>query len=158
MTRTIVTSASAFDSVEPIPADASSADNTGDAFSRPAVLARRQSAPDWLSDCLKRIGLLADLESDWDSYGAEPVDPASLVLAEQFIEWFAMFDLIGEPVVTASADGYVLFSWDDGERSLDVEVLPDGRLEYGYRHRDTGAEFDDVTMQLEHLAHLLTRW
>ena len=61
----------------------------------------------------KRLAELTALEADWDSYGAVPVSPQSLTMAEQIIQQMVTrFDARGVPTeVMPIADGGVQVEW-----------------------------------------------
>ena len=79
---------------------------------------------DWLPGALAEIEALRTLQANWDSYGAAPVHPLSIEKACLLVEYLAAHPKVGVPSIGASGDGYVGFSWDEDDWSLDVEVLP----------------------------------
>jgi hypothetical protein len=135
------------------------ADDTSDGLIREVLIAFRKSVPPWLQGCLAQIGRMRDLKANWDSYGALPVDPDSLILAEPLLKDLAYVDTLEPPTVTASPAGNVAFCWDDGERSLDLEVRPDGILEYAYLNESQPAyDQEGETQDANALVYLLTRF
>lgn len=96
------------------------------------VLALRSTPPPWLGDRSWQLADLSTLEAGWDSYGAKPVDRRSIERALEVLYSLAFVDGLGAPVVTASADGHACLVWDDGVRTLEVEVMPDGLLVYTF--------------------------
>lgn len=85
---------------------------------------------DWLPELLARIGGFASLKADWDSYGGKPTDSKAIAHARTLVVWLAGLGM-PEPSVSATPNGSVGFSWDEGW-SLDVECRPDGVLSYVY--------------------------
>ncbi|MBI2940711.1 MAG: hypothetical protein HYY04_09775 [Chloroflexi bacterium] len=85
---------------------------------------------------LEQLEGFANLEPDWDSYGAAPISGKAIstarrlmtVVAEQF------GDLLGERVrpyaVAPVADGGVYVEWRGPGGQLQVQVGPDGNLTY----------------------------
>lgn len=142
----------AFTQTESVPSDAVSG---GDVFGHPPVLARQQHSPEWLDEQIDQLHRLLKLQRNWDSYGAEPIDPRSVRLAKQLLRWLAQFVAIEAPTVTASPDGNAALCWDNGHRSLDVEILPDGSIEYAYLNDE---DQEGTTLDAEDLAILLTQW
>jgi hypothetical protein len=132
---------------------------TGDAFVREVMLALRHEIPSWLDGRLAQIDRLHDLLPNWDSYGARRIDPSSIEIAKRVLEALASVDTVEEPTVTATPDGKVAFCWDDGQRSLDLEVCPDGWLDFSYLNESLEIlDEEGQTQDLKHLAILLTQF
>ena len=95
------------------------------------VIARRDPA-DWSADCLNRMKRLCELKQNWDSYGANPVDPGSIEVAKQLVRMFAQMTGIDCPRVAASPAGHVALSWEwqEHSRELDLEILPGGMIRW----------------------------
>ena len=105
-----------------------------------------------LDAVLQRIAGFADLEPDWDSYGAEPSSPVARTEATRWVEIVA--DLF-EPRVGAAAvpysvaplaDGGVQIEWRGSGGIVELEVGPAGEL--GYLFEGTGDptnEADDAS-------------
>lgn len=139
--------------------DSTSADSTGDAMGRTVLFAWRNSPPDWLKGCLARIRRLGTLRANWDSYGARPVDVSSIALAAEVLQSLAMVETVEEPTVTATPSGNAALCWDDGERSLDLEVYSDGDMEYSYLNVSAAIPDEEGrTRSIEELAYLLTQF
>lgn len=124
------------------------------------VIARRDPA-DWSADCLNRMKRLCELKQNWDSYGANPVDPGSIEVAKQLVRMFAQMTGIDCPRVAASPAGNVALSWEweDQSRELDLEVQRDGILRYSFLDerqpsQDTEGETNDPNL----IVQLLTQW
>lgn len=132
------------------------ASGTSEVFSLVAI---RPAYPGWLSEVLERIDQLADLPANWDSYGAAMVDGGSMDYAAELIRNIAFVDTVGAPIVTASPDGNVVLCWDNGERSLDLEVLADGEVGYAYmNHSDSSKDEEGKTRRGHDILRLLTQW
>lgn len=72
----------------------------------------------------------------WDGYQAEPIEKATVRLAEQFLNALPLG--IAAPTVSAEPDGQITFEWyQSPHRILSVSVSPSGELHYaallGYR-------------------------
>ena len=116
---------------------------------------RTCSTASWLDECLERISSLYDLEANWDSYGALPIDPESIANAEYVIRRLAVQRRIEKPAITASPSGFVAFCWDKDRESLDVEITSSG-YEFSYvndSHPELNAE--GVTEEVDDLVELL---
>ena len=88
------------------------------------------SYANWLPTVIAELDALGDLEANWDSYGALPIDPVSIEYAARLANLLAERKGIREPAVGATPDGHAGLSWDGGSWSLDVDVTPDGLWEY----------------------------
>ena len=138
---------------------AAHAESAGDVFVREWILAIRGDLPSWLDDRLAQIDGLRNLEPNWDSYGAQRVDLMSIELAREAVKHLAHIDTVEEPTVTAAPDGKVALCWDDGERSLDVEICPDGWLDFSYMNESREIPDEEGRTQvLEYLVVLLTQF
>ena len=90
--------------------------------------------PTWMDEKLVAIRRLEELESDWDSYGASPISPESIMTALEKLERQFGQVTTAEPDVSATPTGNVRLEWEwDGDsKSLSVEFLPGGAMRYGY--------------------------
>ncbi len=134
------------------------ADRTGEGLY--GVFACRDQIADWTEDCLQRIERLHKLKQNWDSYGANPVDPRSIEAARQLVRKFAFVQGIDCPRVAASPAGHVALSWEWQEysRELDLEILPDCTLRYSYiDEKQPSQDSDGETSDPNLIAHLLTK-
>jgi hypothetical protein len=81
-----------------------------------------------------RLTEIPSLEANWDSYGAPRIHPEILDFAGEFAKTFlGMLIVRGveprAPFVVPTRTGGVQFEWDEGNRSLEVEILgPDRYL------------------------------
>lgn len=83
----------------------------------------------WVADCALRISEFARLPQDWDSHGSNPVTVDALKTALLFISESPL-ELIPEPSVSPVPGGGLGFHWQADGRDLEIEILPDGRVEY----------------------------
>ena len=135
------------------------ADDTGEGLY--VVFARRDQPADWSTDCLSRIMRLRQLPRNWDSYGANPIDPASISFATQLVQVLAQVAGVGCPHIAASPAGNVALTWEwhEHSRELNLEVLPSGSLRYSYlNERQPTEDCEGVTDNPTLIAHLLTKW
>ncbi len=119
------------------------------------TLAIRKEAPAWLTERVDQLWGLLELQRNWDSYGAKPIDRRSVEFVILLLRSLALVEGVEAPTVTASPDGNAALCWDNGDRSLDVEILPDGNIEYSYLN-DKNQE--GTTLDANDLAILLTQW
>lgn len=82
---------------------------------------------DWLVQAYKQLSRLAQLEDDWDTYGAEAPAAEALVNARSVLSTLAELDF--QPTsVDASAEGGVCLSFRVGDRYGDVECFNSGEV------------------------------
>ena len=147
-----------FSGAETITADASPSGESCEAFSRQPVLALR-SAPAWLDERIGQLRSLLQLQDNWDSYGGRAIDRQSVEIATQLLKALAVVEGVEAPTVTASPDGNAALCWDNGRRSLDLEVMPDGRFEYVFLNDEDASKDDEgITYSADGFAELLTAW
>ena len=83
----------------------------------------------WQIQGIKRLNEVLELPENWDSYGSRPVtrvagDRAMEILTRSDIEYF-----LAPRVVPVSGGGLQL-EWKSNNRSLEIEILDDGSIEY----------------------------
>lgn len=116
----------------------------------------RDPPADWLSECERLLFDLHRLAPNWDSYDADPVDRESVRQASVLLRALAVMPNIESPTVTATPDGNAAFCWDDGERSLDLEIQASGVVEYAYLDEvDDSKDEEGQTKDILSIAHLL---
>jgi len=123
-----------------------------------ALLAER-NMPDWLLERIDAVRRLGNLPENWDSYGGRPVRPEAQRVAYEVIRELAKLVGVDKPLVGATSEGNVSleWQWNDGTRTLDLEVRPDGNLHYAYMDSESGEEREQLTTTLEPIAIWLTR-
>lgn len=92
-------------------------------------LAKTVVSPAWLGRLKRRLKELAQLPANWDSYGATPVDPRVIAIAEDFIEWFAVDDM-PPPDLFATVDGGIQMEWHIRRVNVEIEISPEGTSIY----------------------------
>lgn len=75
----------------------------------------------------RRLYGFAALPSDWDSYGASPIQPLPIRLATALLSALGPMThgLSAQPVPTS--DGGVQLEWHGANGVLEIEIAPDGR-------------------------------
>jgi len=79
--------------------------------------------PEWFKTALNSLWNLSKLESDWDSYGASPVDMKCLEIAEMFLGIVAQ-RFPPQPHIGPVPDGGVQVEWHCNGIDLEVEFSP----------------------------------
>lgn len=89
-----------------------------------------------LDPILERLTQLAQLEPDWDSYGALPVSPVALVKACQLLIHikYSLSPLVGDLILPYDAapiaNGSLQLEWRSSHGNLEVEIKPDMSFSY----------------------------
>lgn len=82
-----------------------------------------------LLESLRRIEKLKALQPNWDSYGSPPVQPAAAQAAVQVL-YAAQADYCPPPRIVPVPGGGLQIEWARGSRELEIEMLPDGSIEF----------------------------
>lgn len=108
----------------------------------------------WLKSKIRAVQGLLALPSNWDSYGAERIDPRSVESALGRLRQLALITE-NEPSVGASPSGYATLKWDweDDSKHLEIEFHPDGMLDYAFV--DLLNQSGDVERVTENLGEIL---
>jgi len=86
---------------------------------------------------------LKKLESDWNGYGASPIDHAIIATAHEFVDEYKLaFRAI--PQVVPMTRGRLQFEWHRGNRSLEIEFENPSSVHYLKWDSDLGIEEEDV--------------
>ena len=126
------------------------ASGTGEAF-----IAVRELSADWLREATVTLTHLRQLKTNWDSYGAAPVDDVAIRYACQFLHRVALVQGIEPPYITATPNGQVGLCWNDEQRSMELEVDGSGRFSYYYESGDS--EEESKTVDAAVVIELLSR-
>ena len=89
-----------------------------------------------LDPILERLTQLAQLEPDWDSYGALAVSPVAFVKACQLLIHvkYSLTPLVGDRILPYDAapiaNGSLQLEWRSPQGNLEVEIKPDMSFSY----------------------------
>jgi hypothetical protein len=106
---------------------------------------------------LREIHGVASLSPNWDSYESPPPTPAAIMST---VTQVVRLDLSNLPVphVAPVSGGGIQLIWQNEGRTLDLEVLPSGRIEYltsqGGTHRLEG----ELTASDYQMTQALVAW
>lgn len=115
-------------------------------------------APEFRKVVNRELDRLASLEANWDAEGAEPIDLQIIQAARQLAEDLPE-NLVGPPAVVPMAAGNLQFEWNDGPRSLELEMETPATIHYLKWHPEENIEeegffdIDDINRVV-----LLIRW
>jgi hypothetical protein len=85
-------------------------------------------APAWVQKTLEKIEAASRFKENWDSYGGKPLRSDVRAAAVRLLNHLQTENL-PVPAVVLGSGGTVQFEWQVDGRELEVEVLPDGRLD-----------------------------
>lgn len=115
-------------------------------------------SPKFKDKIRRELDRIASLPENWDGEGAKPVDPAIVEAAWSFIERLPAH-IASTPAVVPSADGYLQFEWNDGPRSLELEVETPSTIHYLKWRPEKGIEEEGIfDIQDDWRAVSLIRW
>lgn len=90
---------------------------------------RPDYSPQWQKDALIALFHIALLPEDWDSYGSPPPSQQVIKNTERLLRMIKFEDL-PVPHITPVSGGRIQIEWSILSRALELEVLPDGSVEY----------------------------
>jgi hypothetical protein len=95
----------------------------------------------------------------WDLYLTSITDPMGYFSVEQVQQlkrvWTRACDLLGDcpvPITQPGDEGSLQFAWDNGEKYIDLEATPEGKIYWYYRDRQTSEVLgtsDQPTAEIE---------
>jgi hypothetical protein len=114
---------------------------------------RTFESPKWLREASDELNSLAQLESNWDSYGSKPPSSAAIVRARII---FSRLNISNHPKphISAVSPGGVGIHWRIGSRDLEIEVEPDGQISV-LQTEISGQMSDSLFSQVEKLQPVL---
>lgn len=90
----------------------------------------------WFDHAVRELRDLQALRADWDGYGSPSVQIAALASAAIVAALGTTYHVLPAPTIVPVTGGGVQFSWANGERELELEILPDGSLQYLFIDED----------------------
>ncbi|MCL1469767.1 hypothetical protein [Argonema antarcticum] len=117
-----------------------------------------------LNPTLERLKQLAQLEPDWDSYGAEQVSSVALVAAFEILVTVKeqLSNQVREPLpsfVAPLADGGLQLEWSSSLLDIEVEIGPGGDFSYVLiQGQGTNRKFEEKhQVSLDEVLNLLSQ-
>jgi hypothetical protein len=113
---------------------------------------------DFESDIKHELDRLAVLRRNWDREGANPIDHAIVQSAGRFISRLPE-NIASVPAVVPMAKGNLQFEWNEGQRSLELEIETPTTVRYLKWHPEEGLEEEDsFDIEDTDRAAALIRW
>jgi len=83
----------------------------------------------YVQEVRTKLDLIAALRDNWDGEGGEPIAARILVIAGELLLPLARFQP-PVPRIAPVLGGGIQFEWEIAGRELEIEILPDGSVEY----------------------------
>jgi hypothetical protein len=93
------------------------------------VTAVAAASSSWLRRAQQKLKELSELTENWDSYGSRPIQQKASETAAELLTETANFGL-PEPQIFPVPGGGLQLEWESAKRELELEILPDGEIEY----------------------------
>lgn len=107
---------------------------------------------------ISEIDELKQLGSNWNGYGAAPIDASIIEAARQLVGSFPP-DLVVPPQVVPMTRGRLQLEWHRGSRSLELEFESADEIHYLKWDSETGEQEEEIIPVAEHdRAVDLIRW
>jgi len=92
-------------------------------------LADATSPATWLREVGRKLDLIRDAGENWDGEGGAPIHPRIVGIASELL---VPLKSLGLPVprIAPVLGGGIQFEWNVADKELEVEILPDGTVEY----------------------------
>ncbi len=111
----------------------------------------------WQIQALPGVLALANLPPDWDSYGSPPPSPQAITASINLLEMIDVDDLTVPHIVPVPGGG-IQFEWNMNSRELELEVLPNGAVEFLQWHDDDVIKEGKMTWRTPGQLQSLLAW
>ena len=103
--------------------------------------------PSWVPAVVRQIDRLSSLPSNWDSYGAPPVDQHCLVSALHFLAKLLAPDASAAqtPALVPTSAGGVQIEWHREGKDLEIRIDPGNLVSAAYEDAQQAWERDALT-------------
>ena len=99
--------------------------------------------PNWLRALIRKFAHLMNLQSNWDSYGASPIEEKYVRFALTELLPSIMEDETFLPEIVPTAKSSIQLEWHMCGIDLEVKVIADGKVFISYEDLETGEEFEE---------------
>lgn len=96
-----------------------------------------------MATLVEQLDAMLALPSNWDGYNADPIQPAPVAVAKEIVRFFESFARHYGPKlrdlrVHPTRIGGVQLEWEDDQNEIELELYPDGRMEFLFEDKQTG--------------------
>ena len=89
-----------------------------------------ESTNQWQREAQQAIARLARLPVNWDGYGSLPIKQPAIERAADLVTLLARFSIMPRPQIFPVSGGGLQLEFQRVNRELELEVMPDGSIEY----------------------------
>jgi hypothetical protein len=105
----------------------------------------------WLGDAIRQLDAIENLPDGWDLHNSARPDSIVVRKGEALLALLLEADKsLQKPRIDPTPSGGVQFSWECGQRYLEIEILDRDRAQFyfidGDAHSDATAEFPSATL------------
>ena len=97
--------------------------------------------PPWWDEFLEKLRKLTELPRDWDTYGAEPIDPSCI---QKVIETLPKLVNKNTPMPSPvpCSNGAIQIEWHTRRMDVEIEFTTDGRIDAFVKNLETNEEWE----------------
>ncbi len=107
----------------------------------------------WKREALGKLAELAALPENWDSYGSPAVQPLARQRAADLLDLLGQFKLPAPQIFPVPGGGLQL-EWQKAGGGMELEILPDGSLEFLIEDADGQMREGGLAFSREDLARM----
>ncbi len=100
--------------------------------------------PAWFNNLLTEIGQIGELEENWDSYGASPIDPRCAEAAINLL-LSVLHSGTPKPFVVPTSRGGIQLEWHRAGVDLEVEIESPARVNVFFEDHQEGTK-EEITL------------
>ncbi len=101
------------------------------------------SVPEWWPTAIKKITALMNLQENWDSYGAKPIN-VNLVHAGVNLLQEISTNEVPEPSIVPTSTGSLQFEWHTAGIDFELELISSTKIHAYFEDESTGMEWEDI--------------
>lgn len=86
---------------------------------------------DWLPVVQARLDRIEDLEQDWDSYNADPIDPKAISTARTLVTFMSILKELQpklSPQIVPTTDSGLSIVWLEQGYDIELDIEKDGEI------------------------------
>jgi hypothetical protein len=111
----------------------------------------------WLRRAQRKLKELSELQENWDGYGSPQIEPEALEIAAELVTNTATFGM-PEPQIFPVPGGGLQIEWERLRRELELEILPNGEIEFLLVDRDGEMRENKVSPNWKGEIYRLVQW
>lgn len=108
----------------------------------------------WIRESFRKLNGLSKLAENWDGYGSRPIQPVAIRQAASLVEQLSKFS-IPAPQIFPVPGGGLQFEWKSAKCGMELEILPNGTMEFLIEDEDGQMREGDLSPTFENLSRLI---